>query len=117
MKSQQHRAEAVRTQIKADYTDALDTLKTVGRIDDVLGPLLRQHHDSLPEARYYALRIKERAGVIAEFGVRRMLHREEVRQLTAIEAAFATSQNQSSATTEAESIESVRRLIIRRLTL
>ena len=80
-------ADTVSQRILADYSDADATLKEVGRLEDGLGPLLRQHHESLPDAEYYAKRIRQRVRAMAEIGVRRMLQREELRRISDTENA------------------------------
>ena len=78
-------ANAVVERIEADFKDARATLESVGRVNRGLGPLLRQHHESLPDDRYYTLRIEHRMHKMAELGVRRMLHREAARGLAEAE--------------------------------
>lgn len=110
-------AEAVNERILADFSDARATLETVGRVYQGLGPLLRQHHDSLPDARHYAGRIERRARKIAELGVRRLLHREEFRQLEDPDNTIIEQSNY--ATTEAAKTvrQSLRELLQQRQSL
>ena len=68
------------TRIEQEFKSAREGLQIAG-LSQALGQVLQEQRRALPDLRSFRRQIKDREALIAEFGLRRMQHREEYRKL------------------------------------
>jgi len=73
------------TRIEQEFNNAREALKITG-LSQAYGQVLQEQRRSLPDPRSFRRQIKDREALIAEFGLRRMQHREEYRKLRDLDA-------------------------------
>jgi len=73
-------AEQFGRQIEEDYKSARETIEIAG-LSQALGQVLQEQRQSLPEINTFRREAKERETQIAEVGLRRLRHREELKRL------------------------------------
>jgi len=69
------------TRIEQEFKNAREGLKITG-LSQALGQVLQEQRRALPDLRSFRRQIEDREALIAEFGLRRMQHREEYRKLS-----------------------------------
>ncbi len=75
----------LRGEIGQEFENAREAVKLAG-LSQALGLVLQEQRRSLPEVRTFRRKLEDREALIAEFGLRRMRHKEEHRALRDVDA-------------------------------
>jgi potassium efflux system protein len=73
------------TRIEQEFKNAREALKITG-LSQAFGQVLQEQRRALPDLRSFHRQIRDREALIAEFGLRRMQHREDYRKLRDLDA-------------------------------
>ena len=67
--------------VRIDRSPSFQPAALLSLLSQALGQVLQEQRRALPDLRLFRKQIKDREALIAEFGLRRMQHREEYRKL------------------------------------